>query len=305
MTHFHRWFVFLLAWSSLIYSGQSIAQTSSSGVEAAQEVRVNNSAQGSSSLKCLDCHAEIKGTTVRPGHHHGMCESCHTGGASHLQAMLKAAPAKGSIAFPDSQACLSCHAKEKRLMNWNFSVHGKEGGGCMDCHSIHSSPVSERSNMTFNRTDKASALCVSCHPDVKSQFNMASHHPVKEGGMSCIDCHDPHGGNQTMLKSSNERCLSCHQALRGPKVFEHAPVAEDCMNCHSPHGSTSRRLLTVSQPAACLQCHAITQGKHGYGTDVEPTQTSGTRTISGAVLRSCTSCHGAIHGSHQDPVLRY
>lgn len=298
MKNVHPWAAFFLSLAALVYGGPSVAQTSPSGNQAA-------ATQAPASPTCVDCHAEIKGTKARPGHDHGTCESCHTGGPGHLQAMLNAAPAKGTISLPESKECLGCHAGDKKLMNWHFSVHAKADGGCRTCHAIHESPVSETADRTFNRTDKASAKCISCHQEVRSQFNMASHHPVKEGGMSCSSCHDPHGGNQTLLKSSNERCLACHQAIRGPKVFEHAPVAEDCLSCHSPHGSTSRRLLTVSQPAVCLQCHAITQGKHGTGTAVEPTQTSGTRPIGGAVLRGCTNCHSAIHGSHQDPILRY
>lgn len=299
MTHPLRRLVFLLALPLLLHGGPSLAQA------GADRAAGKAGEEAAPSLTCVDCHAEIKGTKARPAHHPGPCESCHAGGAAHIQAMLKAAPAKGSIAFPDSDKCLACHAGDKKLMNWHFGVHGQLEGGCRACHAIHSSPVNERPSLSYNRADRTSALCLGCHQEVRSQFNMASHHPVKEGGMSCISCHDPHGGRQTALKSSSEQCLTCHQAQRGPMVFEHAPVVEDCMNCHSPHGSTSRRLLTVSQPAACLQCHAIAQGKHGYGTGVEPTQTSGTRIISGAVLRSCTNCHSAIHGSQQDPVLRY
>ena len=299
MTHSLRGLVIFLALPLFVHCGPLMAQAGSE----AGTVRAGEEA--APSLTCVDCHAEVRGSKTRPVHHHGQCESCHAGGVGHIQAMLKAEPAKGSIGFPDSKECLACHGGDKKLMNWNFSVHGKTDGGCRTCHSIHSSPVNERPSLSYNRTDRTSARCLGCHQEVRAQFNMASHHPVKEGGMSCSSCHDPHGGTQTALKSTSERCLTCHQALRGPQVFEHAPVVEDCMNCHSPHGSPHRRLLTVSQPAACLQCHAITQGKHGYGTGVEPTQTSGTRIIGGAVLRSCTNCHSAIHGSHQDPVLRY
>jgi DmsE family decaheme c-type cytochrome len=134
---------------------------------------------------------------------------------------------------------------------------------------------------------------------------MRSHHPVLEGAMGCASCHDPHGGERTALKSKSEQCLACHQSHRGPKVFEHAPVVDDCVSCHAPHGAPNRGLLSVSQPAVCLQCHSIAAGKHGFGTGPEPAPTAGTRPISGTVLRGCTNCHGAIHGSQQDPLLRY
>jgi DmsE family decaheme c-type cytochrome len=263
-------------------------------------------------LKCADCHAVIKGEKTRPEHDHGKCESCHTTETEHRQALIKGESPKGTMAMPKSKECSSCHKTDKKLMNWKFSAHSKAGGECTDCHAMHVSPLAKSPNLTASKMDKNSAMCVKCHQDVASAQNMRSHHPVKEGAMSCVSCHDVHGGAQTMLKSKNEQCLSCHQALRGPKVYEHAPVAEDCMSCHAPHGSSSRRLLTVSQPAVCLQCHSIAQGKHGYSSTsgfTEPapnlTDPANRRTISGAVLRGCTNCHGAIHGSHQDPLLRY
>lgn len=256
-------------------------------------------------LECAACHAIIKGVMTRPEHDHGKCESCHTNGKAHRQALVRGEPGKGSIDMPQSSECTSCHNKDKKLMNWSFSAHSKAGGNCADCHVVHESPVARSPSLTASKMDRNSDMCVKCHQDVASAQNMRSHHPVKEGGMSCISCHDVHGGTQTLLKSRNEQCLSCHQAVRGPMVFEHAPVAEDCMSCHAPHGSSNRGLLSVSQPAVCMQCHSIAQGKHGYGTGTEPSAAPGDRRITGAVLRGCTNCHGAIHGSHQDPLLRY
>jgi DmsE family decaheme c-type cytochrome len=255
-------------------------------------------------LECTACHVTINGDKARPEHDHGKCESCHTTGKAHRQALVRGEPGKGSIDMPQSKECTSCHNKDKKLMNWSFSSHSKAGGNCTDCHTVHASPQSRSLSLSASKMDRNSAMCVKCHQDVASAQNMRSHHPVKEGGMTCVSCHDVHGGTQTLLKSKNEQCLSCHQAVRGPKVFEHAPVVEDCMSCHAAHGSSSRGLLTVSQPAVCLQCHAIAQGKHGYGTVTEPSVV-GDRRITGAVLRGCTNCHGAIHGSHQDPMLRY
>lgn len=257
-------------------------------------------------LKCADCHALIKGEKTRPEHDHGDCESCHTTGTEHRQALIKGEDGKGTMAMPQSKECTSCHKADKKLMNWKFSSHSKAGGNCTDCHMVHVSPLAKTSSgLIGSKLDRNSSMCIKCHQDVASSLNMKSHHPVKEGAMSCVSCHDVHGGTQTTLKSKNEQCLSCHQAIRGPKVFEHAPVAEDCLSCHAPHGTSNRRLLTVSQPAVCLQCHSIAQGKHGYGTGTEPSAQAGDRRITGAVLRGCTNCHGAIHGSHQDPLLRY
>lgn len=255
---------------------------------------------------CISCHKEIKGMGARqPEHYHGECESCHVGGVGHRLAVTKGESGKGSIAKPRNSECTACHKNDRKLMNWAFNEHNKAGGSCTDCHEMHVSPVTRSTSLGAPKVDKNSAVCLKCHQDVNSQFRMHSRHPVLQGAMGCTSCHNPHGSDQAALKSKSEQCLTCHQSHRGPKVFEHAPVVEDCTSCHAPHGSPNRGLLSVSQPAVCLQCHSIAQGKHGRGTGVEPSPQSGTRTISGSVLRSCTSCHGAIHGSQQDPLLRY
>jgi predicted CXXCH cytochrome family protein len=52
------------------------------------------------------------------------------------------------------------------------------------------------------------------------------------------------------------------------------------MNCHNAHGSPNTNLLSVSEPALCLQCHA---GHHnGAGLPLDD---------------RCTNCHSSIHGT--------
>ena len=101
--------------------------------------------------------------------------------------------------------------------------------------------------------------------------------------MTCADCHDPHGGpggNNLRTANTNQLCLSCHAQYRGPFAYQHPPVTESCMLCHSPHGSPNTNLLTVSEPALCLQCHA----GHHNGAGLPLTD-------------RCTNCHGSIHGT--------
>jgi DmsE family decaheme c-type cytochrome len=293
----------IISMAFLLFTPQGFAAEINDAKQKPEAIRSYSAQQQAMDLKCMDCHESVLGIKTSPDNYHGNCDSCHTGGEQHRQALVKGEAGKGTIAFPQVKECLSCHQDEKKLMNWKFSEHNKAEGKCTDCHSIHASPATDKTTLGSNRIDKSSARCAKCHQDIASRFNMSAHHPLNEGAMSCSSCHDPHGSSNTALKTKNEQCLGCHQAVRGPMVFEHAPVVEDCMNCHDPHGSPNRRLLSVSQPMLCLQCHSIAQGKHGYGTS-EPSAV-GTRTITGAVLRSCTNCHSAIHGSHQDPVLRY
>src|SRR6185369_3549955 len=91
-------------------------------------------------------------------------------------------------------------------------------------------------------------VCYSCHLDIRGKFALPSHHPVPEGKMSCIVCHPPHkgsaiAGGSTALLAQEENCLQCHQAQRGPYVFEHEAMREGCTTCDTAHGSVNAKLL--------------------------------------------------------------
>ena len=82
--------------------------------------------------------------------------------------------------------------------------------------------------------------------------------------MACSSCHNPHGSisNVKALKvgsSVAESCTSCHTEMRGPVLWEHAPVRENCATCHDPHGSSNDRMLVVRMPMLCQRCHVATR----------------------------------------------
>lgn len=203
-----------------------------------------------------------------------------------------------------SAQCAMCHddvVAEFHDRTHSHLVNAGAGGfelGCESCHgagSLHADSGGDPSLIVSSMQ-----TCVSCHQDVQARFSMAYRHPLNEGMMTCATCHEPHGDKQSSLTSVNQSCTSCHQNLRGPHVFEHPPAAENCTNCHNPHGSPIRSMLTMSQPMLCLQCHSITNNRHG----LTGANTLGTP-ISAAALRNCTSCHSQVHGSSADQHMRY
>jgi len=253
--------------------------------------------------QCVECH-KTEATTSHS--FHNQCNACHLNAGEHMQAHEAREKAKGPnkppkvvATKPDSKECLSCHEQDNRRMHFAFAEHSKAGVQCRDCHGNHTPKVK---NLSFaqEKGGKTTALCATCHQDVLAKFNMNSHHPVKEGGATCTGCHDPHASKLATLGATTAQCTQCHQAVRGPHVFEHPPVVENCTNCHDPHGSPNRKLQTIASPVQCLQCHSIAGNRHGQGGTV-----SNTTAISGAVLRDCTSCHSAIHGSSTDQHLRF
>lgn len=255
--------------------------------------------------QCVECH-QPEVTSHGQHAYHGDCTSCHVSAVDHAKAEeAKETAPRGSkpqsirAGLPESKECLSCHKIDSRRMNFAFSEHNKAGVQCRDCHGNHTPRVkSLTAGMT--KAGKDAALCASCHKDVAAKFNLRSHHPLREGGVSCKDCHDPHGGKQLTLASKTTQCTQCHQAERGPHAFDHAPVVEDCTTCHNPHGTPNRKLLNLAQPMLCLQCHSVAGNRHGN----TGANTNG-QTISATALRNCTSCHNAPHGSHMDQHLRF
>ena len=252
--------------------------------------------------QCVECH---KSEATKSHAFHAECSACHTNAGDHARNQEAREKAKGAkpaavvATKPESEQCLACHESDKRRMHFAIAEHNKAGVQCRDCHGNHT-PKVKTLNAGMEKGGKTTALCATCHQDVLAKFSMTSHHPVKEGGATCTGCHDPHASKQATLGAVTAQCTSCHQAVRGPHVFEHAPVVEACTTCHDPHGAPNKRLLSVAQPMQCLQCHSIAGNRHGQLAAANNTQI-----ISGSVLRDCVSCHGAIHGSATDQHLRY
>lgn len=239
---------------------------------------------------CLTCHDRAGDTRLQS--HHQACLSCHLGGDTHVSE-----PQAGNIGRPAAAQCLTCHGAAMRGA-WSFGDHAKADVACSSCHEMH--PKREVAGLA-NRNrqlDRVSATCAGCHADVMARFRLPSRHPVSEGAMSCTSCHDPHAADRTALASEVDRCGKCHPSQRAPKPIVHPPVAEACSNCHTPHGSPNRRLLTLAQPALCIQCHSVADNRHAVNAAARGA-------LSGAAMRGCVNCHKAIHGGQMDPHLRY
>src|SRR5579864_5519496 len=236
--------------------------------------------------QCAQCHADLSKGFRQSAHslRDVDCEQCHGAGSLHLEAGGYSKESKDKIvSFKDrtpeeaNGACLSCHAKSDHVRNWFSSAHEAQGLKCADCHSMHGEKTPLESRAQQNER------CLRCHRKQEAESNLPYHHPLREARMSCVDCHDPHGGsggNNLVSANTNQLCLRCHAEFEGPFSYQHAPVTEDCLKCHSPHGSPNQNMLSVSQPALCLQCHSA----HHNGASLP-------------LVDRCTNCHNAIHGS--------
>jgi DmsE family decaheme c-type cytochrome len=256
---------------------------------------------------CVTCHTDktdsLKGTPHAdaknprtPAATQG-CESCHGPGQAHVDDDAKghirkfAKIAAGEI----NSTCLTCHNRSNHA-GWEGSAHERRNLSCSTCHSVHSPKSMTRQLNTATETQ----LCVTCHRlQVAKTERAVAHMPVREGKLSCSTCHNPHGSinNVKALRvgsSVAETCYSCHAEMRGPTLWEHAPVRENCATCHDPHGSSNDRMLVVRMPMLCQRCHIATRHPSSVYDNNAITVNKSNRMFG----RSCVNCHSNIHGSN-------
>ena len=254
-------------------------------------------------ISCRSVHRNIVELPDVPGAKYigsSECEQCHEDIYTEFQtadhARLTAEGMNGKNA-----GCESCHGP--------CSLHSDSGGDIKPPFSFRPGRPASSSygaQIAVPPARSVETMCYQCHPDVRAQFNLPSHHPVPEGNLTCTACHSPHKGSiliggGTSLLSENDACLRCHAAQRGPFVFEHEAVREGCTVCHVPHGSVNAKLLSVRDANLCLKCHFQQQVAGGSiyigGSDHTVRLREGTCWTAG--------CHEAVHGSRVSPSLRF
>jgi len=250
--------------------------------------------------ECRGCHEDAaasygaslhgqKGFAKQSDH---ACETCHGPGGDHAAAGGDAAKilsfSKG-LKAAGNEACLQCH-DQGAVMHFAGGIHDARSVSCTDCHRIHRPGQGAELLKEANEV----ALCLTCHHAMRSDLMKASHHPMREGKMTCSDCHNPHGTTTDDLvaaDSINDKCYECHAEKRGPFLWDHVPAREDCTHCHNPHGSNHQRLLKARVPYLCQRCHS--EPRHP-GT-LYDASTVNTRAI---YNRACLNCHATVHGSN-------
>ena len=236
---------------------------------------------------CSSLPATVIAPLEIPGAHYvgnAACAECHTNITRQFATSPHAHLHLEAASRPDGTGCESCHGPGSRHV---------EGGGGYDRFIIN--------------PRKNPDACFRCHLTTRAEFQLPVHHPVIEGRMNCVQCHDPHGGD--ILKPAgglamarlNEDCAQCHREQTRPFVFEHPALREGCVTCHNPHGSINRMMLAQAGDNLCFRCHAQVQSTGGeiyIGASPHAYYLS---------LGTCWSsgCHTAVHGSDIDPRLRY
>jgi DmsE family decaheme c-type cytochrome len=262
---------------------------------------------------CATCHAAHIATfsqtlmgklAKNPRYAAGLsCESCHGPGSAHVKAgggrgvggIISFRKNDPSRSVEDNNAlCLGCHEKGNRTL-WRGSTHEQRDIACTNCHTVMRNVTPKHQLAMATEID----TCSQCHKNKRAEIWRSSHMPVREGKMTCSNCHNPHGSySEALLKEAtvNDTCYKCHAEKRGPFLWEHAPVRESCLNCHEAHGSNNDFMLKISRPRLCQQCHANLTGHPGNPRNPFSIY---------AINRECQNCHQQIHGSNSPSGARF
>jgi DmsE family decaheme c-type cytochrome len=292
----------------LVLAGASVSTAQTQEEMAAD---VSYSKKGADS--CIACHDDALALAVFKtkhavpsderspfGHDQLQCEACHGPGGAHAARVRRGAERPPILNFGSDAAapaavqnemCTSCHSNDVGFA-WHGGPHDSNEVACADCHTSHAArdPVLQ--------TSTEPEVCFDCHLGTRSETLKAFSHPFFQGKMGCGGCHSSHGDTlelQLVRQNVNQTCYDCHAELRGPYLWEHAPVTEDCGLCHSPHGSINPGMLVQRAPLLCQSCHS----QSGHPSVPQDASGLASATPSQFLLsQSCMNCHSQVHGSN-------
>jgi len=260
-----------------VYRDRQIA----ADVPAAGAKFVGYSDTAAKTTVCGNCHVEQQAkwaTTAHAnawkdlqasGHASGTCEACHSVsqlGNATTDVQVGYAATKDAR-YQDVQ-CENCHGpgldhivapglSNRPLASINVDTGTTLANGCGECHTGTHEPfvdewrssahgIASRRNTAWNNADPTCKTCHTGQGALETRFGVNTNYAEKTStsplAITCVVCHDPHGGNgidkQLRLSVSTPNvdanlCMKCHQRRAVPDQPNY-----DRNSPHSPEGET-------------------------------------------------------------------
>ena len=186
---------------------------------------------------CDGCHSVgYDVTTKKVAEWNVGCERCHGPGSRHAENLTEVGMIDPAHLSPvdGSDTCIQCHSSQGRPAKnpiegryYDWPVGYQVGDKLHDYWELEEHRLGDT---TFTHYADGTA-----HKN-RMQGNDFVRSVMYTRGVTCFDCHDPHGTNNPaqLKKPANELCLSCHQA--GGRNGPFAPTLEE----HTHHRAGKR-----------------------------------------------------------------
>lgn len=189
---------------------------------------------------CIDCHSTDPQANFQPetGGYKSTyvatsigCQSCHGGGAKHVEwaeAGASQSAADLGLAPIDQNVCLGCHTRRTKLL---------DGYGPSKAFLDHFSPDLLRPDLYF---PDGQIL------DEVFEYGSFQQSKMARAGVVCLDCHRSH--EATLRAEGNAVCTQCHTETKPERFVNFDPSGNFDTPAHTRHpkGSTG---------ALCANCH--------------------------------------------------
>ena len=270
------------------------------------------------SLKCNDCHADVK-EYPHPDHIASVdCKACHADQASALAGSVhanskehpctschgdahsifpKSDPRSAVYALNVPKTCGACHgtdgiARKHGLPsvypNYMDSIHGfalsKEGllvaANCQSCHGSHGI-LSHNDPKSPTYKANVPKTCGSCHAKIDEDYERGAHgHAVASGNLKAPVCTDCHTAHAILQPTESEFRM------------QSTPI---CGSCHKEKLSTYRdtfhsqlgSLGGYVETARCWDCH----GAH----EIHPASDPRSPIAKANLVTTCGKCHAGAN----------
>nr|WP_246813141.1 tetratricopeptide repeat protein [Rhizobium changzhiense] len=193
---------------------------------------------------CIDCHSTDPRSNFQPETNDYKstyvatsigCQSCHGGGAKHVEwaearskgASMTIGPDLG-LSQVDTNACFGCHSRRIKLIDGYAA-----GMPFLD----HFSPALLRPDLYF---PDGQIL------DEVFEYGSFQQSKMARAGVTCLDCHKQH--EATLKADGNALCIQCHTETAPERFAKNDPSGVFDTPAHTHHAAGS-------SGAQCANCH--------------------------------------------------